>query len=117
METVIVDSGASGIYLTPTATFTDINTAAPNINVVTASGTRYTTSSSCNLQLPTIPVRGGHILPGFQHNLLGIGPLCNRGCKVIYDKHVVHILDETSKVLLQGWREPTGTRLWRFSLK
>ena len=36
---------------------------------------------------------------------------------MIYDKHAVHVLDETSNVLLKGWREPTGSRLWRFSLR
>ena len=37
--------------------------------------------------------------------------------QVLYDKHAVQILDETSKVLLQGWSEPIGARLWRFSLR
>ena len=83
----------------------------------TASGTRYSLSDSCNLHLHTLPTQGGHIIPGFQHNLVGIGLLCNCSCKVIYDKHTVHFLDETSKVLLKGWREPTGACLWRFYLR
>ena len=74
-DTAIVDSGASGIYLTPSTTCTDINTEPPPINVGTTAGTRYTSTASCNLQLPTLPVQGGHIIPGFQHNLVGIGPL------------------------------------------
>ena len=82
----------------------------------TASGTRYFSSASCNLHLHTLPARGGHIIPCFQHNLVGTGTLCDRGCKVIYGKHAVHVLDETSKVLLKGWRETTGACLWRFSL-
>ena len=115
-DNAIVDSGASGIYLTPAAPCTDINTAAPPIKFGTVSGTRYTSSSSYNFQLPTLPVQGGHIVPGFQHNLVGIDPLFDRGCKVVYDKHAVHALDETSNVILQVWCEPTGDRLWRFSL-
>ena len=90
---------------------------APPINVDTASGTRYSSSVSCILHLHILPKQGGHIIPGFQHNLVGIGTLYNRGCKVIYDKHAVHILDDTSKVLLKGWRETTGARLWRFYLQ
>ena len=116
-DTSILDSGASGIYLTPAAPCTGINTAAPPINVGTASVTRYTVSASFNLQLPTLLVRGRHIIPGFQQNLVGIGNLCNRGCNIIYEKQSVHVMDETSKVLLQGWREPTGARLSRFSLR
>ena len=40
-DTAIVDSGASGIYLTPAAPYTDINTAAPPVNMGTSSGTCY----------------------------------------------------------------------------
>ena len=116
-DTAIVDSGASGIYLIPTAPCTDINTTAPPVKVGTASGTLYISSASCNLNLHILPARGGHIILGFQHNLLGIDPLCYRGCKVIHDKHAVHVLDETSKVISQGWREPTGARLWRLYLR
>ena len=76
--------------------------AAHPVNVGTVSGTRYTSSAYCNLHLHTILTRGGHIIPGFQHSLVGIGTLCDRGCKVIYDKKTVHVLDETSKVLFQG---------------
>ena len=116
-DTTIVDSGASGIYLTPSTHCIETNMAAPPINVGTAAGTHYNSTASCNLQLPTLPVRGGHIIPGLQHNLVGIGPLYDHGCKVIYNKHAVHVLDETSKVILQGCREPTGACLWRFSLQ
>ena len=111
MDTAVVDSGASGIYLTPSSPYTDIKTAAPPINVGTAAGTRYTSIASCNLQLPTLPVRGGHIIPGFQHNLVCIGYLYGHCCKVLYDKHAVHVLVEMSKVLLQGMYKPTGARL------
>ena len=102
MDTSILDSGASGVYLTLAALYTDINRSAPPVNVCTASGTHYSSSASCNQNLHTLPTRGGHIIPGFQHNLVGIGPLCDRGCKVIYDKHAVHVLYETYKVLLKG---------------
>ena len=89
MDNDIVDSGTSGIYLTPAATCTDIITAATPINVGTVLGTCYSYSASCNLHLHTLPAQGGHIILGFQHNLLYIGPLYYRGCKVIYNKHTV----------------------------
>ena len=46
-----------------------------------------------------------------------MGPLCDHGCTVLYDKKSVHVMDKTSKVLLRGWFEPTGACLWRFSLR
>ena len=90
---------------------------APPIKVGTPSGTRYISTASSNLELTTIPVRDGHIIPGFQHKLIGIGPLCDHRCKLLLKKHTVYILDEASKVLLQGWREPTGARICCFLLQ
>ena len=116
-DTSISDSGTRVIYITPSAPCTDINTVAPPINVGTASGTRYISTASSNLELTTLPVQDRHIIPGFQHKLVGIGPLCDHRWKVLYKKHTVYILDEASKVLLQGWREPTGARIWRFLLQ
>ena len=55
-------------------------------------------------------------MPSFQHNLMGIGKLCDNDCKVVFDKTTVTVLANNGSILLQGWREPTGAKLWRFSL-
>ena len=117
MDTSISYSGARGIYIIPSDPCTDINTVAPPINVGTASLTLYISTASSNLKLTTLTVRYGHIVPGFQHNLIGIGPLYDHGYKVLYCKHTVYVLDEATKVLLQGWCEPTGSCIWRFLIQ
>ena len=72
----IVDSGASGIYLTPESPEKQVNLSTPAIKVGTASDKPQTSSASCKLDLPGLPKdppTSGYVIPGFHHNLLGIG--------------------------------------------
>ncbi|KAL7502269.1 hypothetical protein ACHAXN_000895 [Cyclotella atomus] len=55
-------------------------------------------------------------MPSFQHNLMGIGKLCDNDCKVVFDKATVTVFANDGSMLLKGWREQNGARLWRFSL-
>eukprot|EP00804_Cyclotella_cryptica_P000822 CCRYP_001069-RA/>CCRYP_001069-RA protein AED:0.19 eAED:0.19 QI:0/0/0/1/1/1/2/0/711 len=56
-------------------------------------------------------------MPTFKHNLFGVGQLCDNGCRVLFDTDKVTIFKQAdNSILLQGWREPTGAKLWRFSL-
>ena len=56
-------------------------------------------------------------MPGFRHNLLGIGNLCDKDCRVVFTKRSVVIYDKTNKPFLTGWREADRAKLWRISLK
>ena len=58
----------------------------------------------------------GHIMPGFRNNLLGIGNLCDKDCKVVFTKQPVVIYDKTNRPFLTGWWEANGAKLWRISL-
>ena len=55
-------------------------------------------------------------MPGFTHNLLGIGNLCDKYCRVVFTKRSVVIYDKTDRSFLAGWREANGAKLWRISL-
>lgn len=120
-DSAIVDSGASHIYLTPSAPNTNLNPSAPPVRVGTASGQPMVSSADCDLALP-IPVdlpSTGHVMPGFQHNLLGIAPFCDKDCRVVFTKHTVTIYDPDNKPFLTGWREEDelgNKKLWRISL-
>ena len=121
-DTAIVDSGASSIYVTPTAPTEQLDPSAPKVRVGTASGQPLVSSADCKLALPAIPddmPSTGHVMPGFQHNLLGIAPFCDKDCNVLFTKHSVTIYDPTNKPMLSGWREIDGhgnSKLWRISL-
>ena len=55
-------------------------------------------------------------MPNFHHNLLGIGPLCDHGCHVLFDKTAVTVFLRHNIILLCGHRKTTGAKLWRFHL-
>jgi hypothetical protein len=52
----------------------------------------------------------------FQHNLLGIGKICDSDCKVVFDNTSVTVFALDGTTLLQGWGEQASAKLWRFSL-
>ena len=57
------------------------------------------------------------MMPNFHHNLVGIGPLCEHRCRVFFEETKVTIFSKDITELLRGWRETTGSKLWRFSLR
>ena len=56
-------------------------------------------------------------MTGFRHNLLEIGNLCDKDCRVVFTKRSVVIYNKTNRPFLTGWREADGAKLWRISLK
>ena len=100
-----MDSGASGWYFTPGAPVSNVNNATATISVGTETGQAQTSEASCELPLPDMP-HGlfGHIMPGFTHNLLGIGNICDKYCKLLFTKHTVSIYDSSDKPVLKGRR-------------
>ena len=115
-NTDISDTSASGIYLTPSAPCANVNPSAVQIFVVTAGGPPNRSSESCDLLLPSLPVRYGHIMPNFHHNLMGISQLCDHKFRVMFDKTSITVYIPDGEVLLRVWCEPAGNKLWRFSL-
>ena len=79
-ESEIVESWASGMYLTDHTPKVNLIEDAPPIQVGTASGEAQRSSSTCELAIPNLsadfPV-SRHVMPGFQENLVGIGPICD----------------------------------------
>ena len=67
-------------------------------------------------QLPSEFPTTGHVMPGFQENLVGVGPMCDANCTVKFTKHIVNIYSPTGTTIIIGWRETTGPRLWKMSI-
>ena len=117
INTAIIYSGASGWYFKPGAPVSRANQAAEKLLAGTAVDHAVESAASCELPLPGIPPDlFGHIMPGFRHNLLGIGNLCDKYCRVLFTKRSVVIYDKTNRPFLTGWREANGAKLWRISL-
>eukprot|EP00804_Cyclotella_cryptica_P007159 CCRYP_009709-RA/>CCRYP_009709-RA protein AED:0.46 eAED:0.41 QI:0/-1/0/1/-1/1/1/0/217 len=92
--TAILDSGASDIYFAPDAPVTNVNPSAPTSTVTDAAGTHHHSSAHANHLLPTLPACSGKIMPSFKHTLFGVGPLCDNGCKVLFDSASATIYDK-----------------------
>ena len=52
----------------------------------------------------------------FTNNLFSIGRVCDANCTVVFTKTEVHVLDSNGNIILRGFREPTGARMWRFNI-
>ena len=115
-DTAIVDSGASGWYFTPDAPVSNVNPHAAKICVGTATDQPQFSSASCELPFDGMPPDlFGHIMPAFRHNLLGIGILCDKDCKVLFTKQTVIIYDKNNEPFLTGWRETDRAKISRIS--
>ena len=55
-------------------------------------------------------------MPGFQHNLLGIGEFFDADCKVVFTKTSVTIFDKKGEPVITGWRYNNGPKSWNISL-
>ena len=50
-------------------------------------------------------------MPGFHHNLMGIGEFCDAYCKVLFTKSSVAIFDKKEAPVVTGWRDNNGPKL------
>ena len=55
-------------------------------------------------------------MPQFHHTLMGIGPLCDHGYRILFEETAVTVFSKDNAVLLTGFQEQAGAKLWRFSL-
>ena len=115
-DTEIADTGASGIYLTLKAPCANINPAALQVVVGTVGGPPHRYSASYDVNI-TMPVTKVHIMPNFHHNMMGIGPLCDNCCRVLFEKNMLLFFTKDDTIILYGWHEPSRAKLWKFSLR
>ena len=92
----------------------------PKVTVGTATGQTQSSTGTGELNLPKLPSDfpvTGHIMPGFKHTLIGVGPLCDADCTVTFTRAAVIVRDSQGSPVLTGWREQSGPRLWRIALQ
>ena len=92
---------------------------ALHIRVGTASGQSITSASTCDILIPQLPSylpTTGHAMPGFQDNLVVVGPMCDDNFTVTFSKHAVNIYSHTGTPIIISWRETDIPRLWRMYL-
>ena len=55
-------------------------------------------------------------MPGFHHNLLGIGEFFYADCKFLFTKTSVTIFDKKGDPVISGWRDNKGPKSWNIYL-
>ena len=115
-DSAIADTSSSGHYLTPNTPCANVNPSALCVLVGTAGGPPQRSSASCNLLPSSLPTTAAHIMPQLHHNLMGIGPLCDHGCCVLFEETAVTVFSKNNTVLLKGHRKQFGAKLWRLYL-
>jgi hypothetical protein len=75
-------------------------------------GRKITSTHVCNITIPGLPLTlMGHIVPHLAVvSLMGIGPLCNAGCTVVFDKNKCNVI-YNGNVILRGYKD-SSTNLW-----
>ena len=118
-KTGIVESGATHMYIAPNAPYGEMNTTEKQIRVGTANGQVASSIATATLPIPQLnadfPTKG-YIMPTFTNTLIGVGPICDANCTVVFRKEDVTVLSPQGKPILQGWRENKLPRLWQFAL-
>lgn len=119
IDTAIADTGATtGHYLPPQAPITNINHNAGPTTVSTANGDLIHSLTTASLNLPNLPpgTNVGLVMQTFANNLLSMGVFCDAGCTVTFTGNDIAIYNSAHKLIMRGFRETTGARMWRFSL-
>ena len=119
-QTGIVDSGATHLYISPSAPHGQPDTKATPITVGTVNGKMVKSAATATLPIPQLAAdlpTTGYIMPSFTNTLIGVGPIFDADCKVLFTKKDVVVISPEGKTILTGRREKNFTNLWRFVLK
>ena len=96
-----------------------MDTTGKHIRVGTANGQLANSTAMATLPIPQVksdlPTKG-YIMPTFTNTLIGVGPICDADCTVVFKKEDVTLLSPKGDPILQGWRENKLPRLWRVAL-
>ena len=83
----LLDSGASGHFLTIRSKVQNVCPAQNPITFSIPTGTKIKSTKECDLDLPDLPqeARHGHIIPSLRnHDLVSVTKICDAGCDIIF---------------------------------
>ena len=88
-HTGIVGSGATHLYIAQNAPHGPLDTSATTIKVGTANGQVETAAAEATLPIPKLASHfptTGYTMPDFTNTLIGVGPICDANCTVVFKK-------------------------------
>ena len=92
---------------------------SPGIRFSTASGQPINSESNFDISIPRLPSTfptTGHVMPGFQENVVGVGLMCDADYPFMFTNHKVTIYSPNWTPIVTGWNEADTPRLWRIYL-
>ena len=90
-----MDSGATHLYIAPTAPHGPPDTSAATIKVGTANGKVETLAEKATLPIPQLAAdfhTRGYIMPYFTNTLIDVGPICDANYTVVFKKKYLTVL-------------------------
>ena len=118
-KTGIVDSGATHMYIAPNAPYEKMDKTEKPIRVGTSNGQVASSTATATPSIPQVNAdfpTNGYIMRTFTNTLIGVGPICDANCTLVFKKEDVTVLSPQGKPILQGWREDKLPCLRRFTL-
>ena len=113
-STCIPDTGATNIYYAPGALLLKLDPTTPIVQVGMANGHMARSSAMAEVAIPQLAHDFpdiGYVMPYFKHTLVGIGPICDTGCKVTFSAKCVIVFAPGGRAIIMGWREALGAKL------
>ncbi len=101
----ITDTGATSIFIMEGADVDNKRPAMSPLMINLPDGKQIRSTYVCNIQIPgLLTMLLGHIVPSLSiASLIGIRPLCQAGCKVIFDDKKCDVIFD-GVVILRGYR-------------
>ena len=102
-HTGIVYSGATHLYITPSAPYGPPDTSSTNFCVGTENGQVEKSPAKATLPIPQLAAyfhTMGYIVTSFTNPLICVGPICDADCTVVFTKKDVTVLSPKGKEVL-----------------
>ena len=85
-----------------------------------ANGQVATSATKVKLPIPQLAAElptTGYTMNTFTNILIGVGPICDANCTLVFKKQDFTVISPEGNPILQGWREKKLPPLWRIALK
>ena len=104
-STGIVNSRDTDIYFDINSPVVNIDHTAPKFTVGTTTGQTQQSTGTGDLDFPHLLSEftiKGHLVSGFRHTLVGVGPICDADYTVTFTREAAIVRDKQSTPVLTG---------------
>ena len=95
------------MYIAPNTQYGQMDTTANKILLGTVNGQVEISTATATVPIPQLYAdfpTTGYIMPTFTNTLIGVGPICDVNCTVVFMEEDVTVMSPGSNPILQGWR-------------